>query len=125
VVESVLVWVVAGLPGVEVEVPLVSSSITTPFAARFVVDVTSSWYVGATPGVVTVELEEDEDCAKPTPDINVRAVVAANKVLNIISSPRNLWRAGSPDHQGFHSTAEAGSTFGKHLCRVRRIFRCL
>jgi len=83
--------VVAGLPGVEVEVPLVSSSITTPFAARFVVDVTSSWYVGATPGVVTVELEEDEDCAKPTPDINVRAVVAANKILNIIYSPRNLW----------------------------------
>jgi hypothetical protein len=89
VVDSVLVWVVAGLPGVEVSVPLVSFSINTPFlvAVCFVVDVTSSWYVGATPGVVTVVVLEEDDCAKPTPDINVRAVVATNKVLNIMYSP--------------------------------------
>src|SRR5580658_3079342 len=55
----------------------------------------SSCRVGATPGVVTVVLDEDEDCAKPAPDINVRAVVAANKILNIMHSPWNLWRAKS------------------------------
>jgi hypothetical protein len=90
--------VVAGLPGVDVSLPLVSFSINTPFlvTVRFVVDVTSSWYVGATPGVVTVVvLEEDDDCAKPIPDINVRAVVAARKVFNIACSPRNIWRAES------------------------------
>jgi hypothetical protein len=94
---SVVVRAVPGLPGVETSVPLVSFSINTPFlvAVRFVVDVTSSWYVGATPGVVTVVVLEEDDCAKPTPDINVRAVVAANKVLNIMYSPWNLWRAES------------------------------
>jgi hypothetical protein len=98
VVDSVLVWVVAGLPGVETSVPLVSFSIVTPFrlAVRLVVIVTSSCCVGAMAGVVTVvELEDDDDCAKPTPDINVRAVVAANKILNMMHSPRNLWRAES------------------------------
>jgi hypothetical protein len=89
---SVLVWVMAGLPSVEVSVPLVSFSINTPFlvAVRFVVDVTSSCCVGATPGVVTVVVLEDDDCAKPTPDINVIAVVAANRNFNIVYSPWNL-----------------------------------
>jgi hypothetical protein len=118
VVVSVLVWVVAGLPGVEVSVPLVSFSIMTPFrlAVRFVVDVTSSWYVGATPGVVTVVVLEEDDCAKPTPDINVRAVVAANKVLNITCSPRNIWRKESLYHGRFHAIAGAGSIIGNYLC---------
>jgi len=54
-----------------------------------VVVVSSTWSVGATPGVVTVvELEEVDDCAKPTsgiptPDISVRVAVAIMKVLNI------------------------------------------
>jgi hypothetical protein len=92
VVVSVLVCVVAGIPGVEVSVPLVSFSIMTPFrlAVRFVVDVTSSWYVGATPGFVTVVVLEEDDCAKPIPAINVRTVVAASKVFNIACSPWNI-----------------------------------
>jgi hypothetical protein len=117
---SVVVRVVPGLPGVETSVPLVSFSINTPFlvAVRFVVDVTSSWYVGATPGVVTVVVLEEDDCAKPTPDINVRAVVAARKVLNIACSPRNIWRAESPYHDRFHAIAGAGSIIGNYLCRA-------
>ena len=90
-----LVWVVAGVPGEEVSVPLVSFSINTPLrvAVRFVVDVISSCCVGVVPGVVTVvELEEDDDCAKITPGIKPKATVAASRILDMMYSPSNFWR---------------------------------
>jgi hypothetical protein len=87
-----LVCEIPGLPGVETSVPLVSLSIITPFrlTVRRVDVVTSTSCVGATPGVVTVVELETEDCAKPTPDINVRAVIAASEVLNMMLTPRSL-----------------------------------
>src|SRR5580704_10007642 len=84
------------MPGVDTSSPLVSFSIMTPFrvSVRFVVVVSSTWSVGATGGVVTVVEEETDDCANPTPDINVSAAVAARMVFNMTGSPEKSRASG-------------------------------
>jgi hypothetical protein len=62
-------------------------------AVRFVVVVTWTSSVAGTPGVVMVVEADAEDWAKPVPDINVRAAVAAIKSFNIERSPHRPERA--------------------------------
>jgi hypothetical protein len=98
VVDSVVVVLVAAAAGLETSSPVVSFSIITPRrpSVRRVVVVTSTSCVAGATCVDSVVVLEYDDCANPTPDIpkpdiNVRAVVAASKFFNIMSSPRNCW----------------------------------
>jgi hypothetical protein len=87
-----VVVLVVATAGREASVPLVSFSIITPLRSserRVVVVTSTSCIAGATRVDSVVELDEDV-CANPTPDIKVRAVIAAAKVFNIALSPRNL-----------------------------------
>jgi hypothetical protein len=86
VVDSLVVALVAAAAGLETSSPVVSFSIITPcrVAVRRVVVVTSTSCVAGATCVDSVVVLEYDDCANPTPDINVRAVVATSRFFNII-----------------------------------------
>ena len=57
---------------------------TVTAGVRLVVVVTSTSRVAGTPGDVSVvDVDEDDDCAKPTPDISVRVIVRRAEFLTL------------------------------------------